>query len=92
MSQLLLYKDDTFAGFDLIYKHKCRYLVHFDNILTFFLAPVMAVFNKIFWKIGLLHLQYSGIVLFFHRGCFHCGTVEPENIINLCKGVLLCFY
>ncbi len=52
----------------------------------------MAVFNKIFWKIGLLHLQYSGIVLFFHRGRFHCGIGKPENIINFCKGVLLCFY
>jgi hypothetical protein len=70
MSQLLHYKDNTFAGFDLIYKHKCRYLEHFDSVFTSFLTPVIAVFNKIFWKIGLLHSQYSGIVLFFHRARF----------------------
>ena len=92
ISQLLRYNDNTFTGYDLIYKHKCRYLEHFDVILKFFPTQVMAVFNKIFWKIDLLHSQYSGIVLFFHRGRFYCGIGEPENIINLCKGVLLCFY
>jgi len=70
MSQLLCYKDNTFAGSELIYKLKRQYLEHFNVILTFFLTPVMTLFNKIFWKIGLMHSQYSGIVLFFHRARF----------------------
>ena len=59
-------------------------------LLTFFNCDDTDICQKI-WKIPLLLSQYSGIVLFFHRTVCS-GNLVVLNIINFCKGVLLCFY
>jgi len=92
LSQLLQYKNNTFAGFDLIYKHKCRYLEHFDVIPAFFFNVGDGRIWQNFLENRLAAFAIFGYRFVFPQGSFLCVNGEPEYIINLCKGVLLCFY